>query len=482
MNANVAMQVATTRKFGDLEIQVYENPEVGHTKAQDDFWMTREQIGTALEYKNPSISIGTIHKRNAGRLDPLSGLINLITPGGKQQTYVYNMRGVMEICRYSTQPKANAFMDFCWDVVTALMRGETVSLKQMDSKAQADAAGLAAKRQANFELLNTHLKDIGENQQILFTQMDSLEKSRAEDRQAIENAISYIKTVIKQANQLTTKVDMVLMGISKPNVVKENVSSQPEPQSVAQPEQIQQKPVKRYIAPKAETSWRHDEDVMAKAIAKVKGTLPGYVRGWFNNMLKNDYGWSVHEERRLYAKEHSIDVGTIALVEIVEMHPTYRSIYFNKMAEMYEECTGKKMGHITERPPIVPADALPKRRKFEENPSVVVEAHAVEIETPVVETPAEVADRITKRKYYKPSVFVPIVEPVAQKRGDTSFHYQLTYRAIYELIGVDAMHRLEKSYIKKHGKTPKTRTELFKQSDRAMNIFKDAVCKLDAIS
>ena len=35
------------------------------------------------------------------RLDPLSGLINLITPGGKQQTYVYNMRGVMEICRLS---------------------------------------------------------------------------------------------------------------------------------------------------------------------------------------------------------------------------------------------------------------------------------------------------------------------------------------------------------------------------------------------
>ena len=49
MNANVAMmQVATTRNFGDLEIQVYENPQVGHSKAQDDFWMTREQVGTAL--------------------------------------------------------------------------------------------------------------------------------------------------------------------------------------------------------------------------------------------------------------------------------------------------------------------------------------------------------------------------------------------------------------------------------------------------
>ena len=117
MNANVVMQVVTTKQFGDMEIQVYENPAVDHARPQDDFWMTREQIGAALEYKNPSISIGTIHKRNAKRLDPLSGLINLITPGGKQQTYVYNMRGVMEICRYSTQPKADAFMDFCWDVL-----------------------------------------------------------------------------------------------------------------------------------------------------------------------------------------------------------------------------------------------------------------------------------------------------------------------------------------------------------------------------
>ena len=44
------------------------------------------------------------HRRNKERLDPLSGLINLITPGGKQQTYVYNTRGVMEICWFSTHP------------------------------------------------------------------------------------------------------------------------------------------------------------------------------------------------------------------------------------------------------------------------------------------------------------------------------------------------------------------------------------------
>ena len=51
MNANVVMQVATTKQFGDMEIQVYENPAVDHTRAQDDFYMTREQIGTALDIR-----------------------------------------------------------------------------------------------------------------------------------------------------------------------------------------------------------------------------------------------------------------------------------------------------------------------------------------------------------------------------------------------------------------------------------------------
>ena len=34
-----------------------------------------------------------------------------------RKTTVYNMRGVMEICRYSTQPKANAFIDCIYHVI-----------------------------------------------------------------------------------------------------------------------------------------------------------------------------------------------------------------------------------------------------------------------------------------------------------------------------------------------------------------------------
>lgn len=85
--------------------------------------MTREQVGIALEYENPKIAIANIHKRNADRLDRFSGLIKLINPqnktnsrgsgGGPQLKTVYTLRGVMEICRLSRQPKADAFMVFC---------------------------------------------------------------------------------------------------------------------------------------------------------------------------------------------------------------------------------------------------------------------------------------------------------------------------------------------------------------------------------
>lgn len=68
--------------------------------------MTREQIGTALNYEYPGKSIAKIHERNADRLDPLKGVAKMTTPGGSQDVIVYTLRGVMEICRFSRQPNA----------------------------------------------------------------------------------------------------------------------------------------------------------------------------------------------------------------------------------------------------------------------------------------------------------------------------------------------------------------------------------------
>ena len=105
------LKLVTTENFGDLQCNFYRN-------MNDDILLTREQIGSALEYSNPSKAIQKIHLKHKERLDSLSirvkcstttnlGVVeNLMT-----ETVYYTERGVMELCRWSRQPKANQFMD-----------------------------------------------------------------------------------------------------------------------------------------------------------------------------------------------------------------------------------------------------------------------------------------------------------------------------------------------------------------------------------
>ena len=83
----------------------------------------------------------------------------------------------MEICRYSTQPKANAFIDFCWDVIAALMRGETVSLNANQTE---------LKRQERFDKMTQALAEI-------HSKMDALEAARQQDRNALDNVLFVCK-------------------------------------------------------------------------------------------------------------------------------------------------------------------------------------------------------------------------------------------------------------------------------------------------
>ena len=66
--AKNGLTLATTKHFGNLDIQVYENRELSHNRAQDDFYMTREQVGQALEYGDPDKAIRNLHARNKERL------------------------------------------------------------------------------------------------------------------------------------------------------------------------------------------------------------------------------------------------------------------------------------------------------------------------------------------------------------------------------------------------------------------------------
>ena len=83
-------------------------------------WFTRTQIGEALGYEYPTEAIGKIHQRHKERLDLFSRVSQFDSPSGVQEGYVYNERGVLEICRWSRQPMANMVMDKLYDMALSV--------------------------------------------------------------------------------------------------------------------------------------------------------------------------------------------------------------------------------------------------------------------------------------------------------------------------------------------------------------------------
>lgn len=80
--------------------------------------------GRALEYNNPKVAIELIHRRHKKRLDPLSRVYKLNTPDGKQrEVFLYESKGVYEICRHSDKPNADLFYDFVYEILEGLRLG-----------------------------------------------------------------------------------------------------------------------------------------------------------------------------------------------------------------------------------------------------------------------------------------------------------------------------------------------------------------------
>ncbi len=105
----------------------------------DDILLTREQIGSALDYSDPDVALSKLHKKHHDRLDDLSVVTKLVSTDGKSyQTRLYSDRGIMEICRWSRQPKANQFMDWVWDIVSQYRNGSFTNT-QLDLQPLADA-------------------------------------------------------------------------------------------------------------------------------------------------------------------------------------------------------------------------------------------------------------------------------------------------------------------------------------------------------
>ena len=202
--------------------------------------------------------------------------------------------------------------------------------------------------------------------------------------------------------------------------------------------------------------------------------------------FKKELGWSAHEERKLYAKKKDIsDVYSIPLIDIVEMaNDNIRSSFYCRLKDRYENDLfdpeeAKRQPHVSKRnPPMIPASMIPTRHKIEDFPpvlspetpggddiKVVAEVQAIEIETPAVKEPK-------KKYYYKPSITLPIVEPIAKKLGDKTIGYWVTYAKIYDTIGTVKMERMRKAYVRSHNKPPKATPDIFQHSDKNIGMIR----------
>ena len=122
------LQLVTTRKFNGITFNCY--VEDGDPQ---DFWATRTQIGQLLGYENPRDAVKDIHNRNKERLDKFSTQrkmrLHEETRTVTREVFLYNFKGLLEICRYSQQETANAVIDVLWDIADEIRRTGRYSVK-----------------------------------------------------------------------------------------------------------------------------------------------------------------------------------------------------------------------------------------------------------------------------------------------------------------------------------------------------------------
>lgn len=117
------LALATQQQFNSILCDFWMNEE-------NEVFMTREQIGQALEYSSPRVAVTKIHSRNEKRLDRFSTSTKLVSLDGKlRETVVYNEHGIYEVIRHSEQPKADDFYDFVYELLSKLRKGETVRVQ-----------------------------------------------------------------------------------------------------------------------------------------------------------------------------------------------------------------------------------------------------------------------------------------------------------------------------------------------------------------
>lgn len=426
MTTNNPMTVITSKPFGALNVDVYQNDK-------HQYYMTREQIGRALECKEPRKYIAKIHERNADRLDSLSTVVNLTTVEGgitkEREIICYSLRGVMEICRLSRQPKADAFMDFCWDIMESLMRGDSVlATPQMDAALSKEF--IDVRLHALFDSiknlqseLNTTYKDLSEQ----------IEEARATSNEAL-NVISSVSQCVHQIKDKQMDNAIRAKNYTPRNVFQDEMSE-----------------------------WRKDLYSKIGVIANTKGYTNKETLRKIYEYLNRNYGFVLEDARAKYIKKTNRS-GKISTIDIIEEDSTWKSVMGAVVADMYAASIERLHQNQNEFRPVL--------KTIEAVPEVNVS------DAPIVNVVVkEVVEKKPKKQSETAKILFPIMMPLAEKLGDKP-QYKHTYTLIYERIGYKKMNNLFIAYEKAHSKAPNPKTKVFIENEKNLALFKKAVKQL----
>ena len=108
---------------------------------ENNIYMSRTQIGYALQYKQPQHAILMVHQRHKERLDKFSVEIRgsqFVTPIYKNKNadkvFMYSERGIYEVCRWSNQKVADEFNDWVYETIQSIKKNGYYISSEKDNK------------------------------------------------------------------------------------------------------------------------------------------------------------------------------------------------------------------------------------------------------------------------------------------------------------------------------------------------------------
>lgn len=293
------LNLVATNNFDGILCDLYEE--------NDSFYMTRKQIGQALGYEDPQKAVDKIHDRHKERLDAMSVTTSLGATDGKYyKTRLYNERGIMEICRWSRQPKADLFMDWVWDLVQLYRRNKKLVPARQEAITPVERF-LDSMQELMEEIRETNTQ-LCQTNRLLHEDNKTLKETLL---QVLESQASRVKTL--EQSETVTKEGVLSNFYEKSNTEKEAVKDR---KPTAEEEKF--------------NSWKKEVDNRVTWVVKNGKRFSNNreVLGYCYNKMKISYGIVWEQSTKEYKRDYSIETGTwVKRIEVIYHTPLLLDLF-----------------------------------------------------------------------------------------------------------------------------------------------------------